>query len=189
MHIFNLKTKQAFTLIELLIVIGILGILIVTVLVLLNPAETQRKARDLRRIKDIQTLQAIVSQYMAANPTGPAGGGSCFGAVCGSEGATTTTSEPCASNWLGINVCEFAQSVPVDPLNGANATVISVDSGGVVTTSSQVMRYKLTVSGSEYEINARQESTASKDRVSSDSGNADGWVEVGSDLTLIDNTP
>src|SRR3989344_8558415 len=59
--------QKAFTLVELLIVIGIIEILAVILLVTLNPAEAQRKARDAKRIKDAGTLQVILEQAVADN--------------------------------------------------------------------------------------------------------------------------
>ena len=55
---------NAFTIVELLVVIGIIAILAVTLLALLNPAEAQRRTRDAKRLRDLNTIQAIVNQYL-----------------------------------------------------------------------------------------------------------------------------
>ena len=54
------KTK-GFTLLELLIVIGILAILAGVVVLVLNPAELLRQARDSQRISDLSTMRSAIS--------------------------------------------------------------------------------------------------------------------------------
>ena len=50
------KNKHSFTLVELLIVIGILAILTAAVVLVLNPAELLRQSRDSTRISDMASL-------------------------------------------------------------------------------------------------------------------------------------
>jgi len=63
--------KKGFTLLELLIVIGILAILSTTMLLVINPAEMLRKARDSQRISDLNNLKSALSLYLTdvANPS------------------------------------------------------------------------------------------------------------------------
>ena len=56
--------KKGFTLLELLIVIGILAILSTTMLLVINPAEMLRKARDSQRISDLNTLKTAIGFYL-----------------------------------------------------------------------------------------------------------------------------
>ena len=48
--------NSSFTLIELLIVIGILAVLMVAVVVVLNPAEYLKQSRDSKRIQDLASI-------------------------------------------------------------------------------------------------------------------------------------
>lgn len=57
--------KGGFTLVELLIVIGILAILSIAVLLVLNPAEILRKGRDTQRISDLAAIKSAISLYSA----------------------------------------------------------------------------------------------------------------------------
>ena len=52
---------NSFTLLELLLVIGILGALSATVMVIINPVELYRQTRDTRRLSDLQTIDKAVS--------------------------------------------------------------------------------------------------------------------------------
>ena len=61
--------KSGFTLLELLIVIGILAILSAVVVFVLNPAETLRKSRDAQRIADLATMKSALGLYLTQTAT------------------------------------------------------------------------------------------------------------------------
>jgi prepilin-type N-terminal cleavage/methylation domain-containing protein len=176
----KILTRKAFTLVELLIVIGIIGLLAVTVLLALNPAEAQRKSRDTKRIRDASTLQAVLEQMIdggtviatTANTLGGAGGVSSSG--------ITGSSQNCASgqHWLGAyDLCPYVKTVPLDPQNNQTRTY---QNGSAVapTTTSGVMFYRAIVSGSNYEIGVRQESAANVSKLTGDGGEDADWFEV-----------
>ncbi len=58
------STKQGFTLIEILLVIGIIAVLATVVVVSLDPATRFQNARDARRLADIQSILSAVQQYI-----------------------------------------------------------------------------------------------------------------------------
>jgi len=59
-----MQTKKGFTLLELLIVIGILSILSTTVVLVINPAQLLKKARDSQRISDLNTMKTAIAYYI-----------------------------------------------------------------------------------------------------------------------------
>lgn len=61
--IFNLKSLNGFTLIELIVSIGIISILAAAVLVTINPLDQFRKANDARRKTDLSQIQKALEQY------------------------------------------------------------------------------------------------------------------------------
>ncbi|MDA1317129.1 MAG: prepilin-type N-terminal cleavage/methylation domain-containing protein [bacterium] len=185
--------EKAFTLVELLIVIGIIGILAVILLVTLNPAEAQRKARDAKRIKDAGTLQVIMEQAVADNLINGSIAAGTAGTITGPTGVNSgakvsarKTQDVCTSaNWLGFDICAYAKSTPMDPLNGYEATLVNLTTAG----TPEYPIYRVRVVGIDYEINVRQESTGNVTRLTGDGGDADKWFEIASGpFTYLDNT-
>lgn len=184
--------KKGFTLIELLIVIGILSILVVTILITLNPAEAQKKTRDTRRMKDLSTLQAIIQQWIndGNEPFCTNDGG------CWSYNYGPVNSAPCDNSWIrtpdengsAVNLCKYASTIPVDPRNGARISYVYKDiSDNQIKTAGGGNNgsYFLKMSGSDYEINAYQESLSNVGNILNDGGFSWTFVEVGSNLSLL----
>ncbi len=160
-------SRKAFTLLELLIVIGIIGILAVIFMVTLNPQEAQRKSRDAKRVKDIQTLQGILDQ--AFND-----GVIVCTNLCRSSG-TTSTQFRCDTSWLGTDLCAYANSIPADPLN--NRTASCTNHRGSVQRNC-AMAYYVRMDTTGYEINVRQESPTNAFKIAGDGGNNNYLYEV-----------
>lgn len=176
------QTNKAFTLIELLVVLAILAVLIVTALIALNPTEGQRKSRDVKRLKDVSTLTAIIEQNITDGKAA-----FCIAAAgCSSSGAgNNVASQPCTSNWLGVDQCKYANTVPADPSNNVSRTTITGGTVATPTTGSQSTVYRVKMVDEKYEINVVQEASANANNVLSDGGNSTKWAEYGNDLTLL----
>lgn len=87
------KNKRGFTLLELLIVIGIISILAVILVIVLNPAETLRKARDSQRMSDLSTLKTALGIYITSTSTPYLAGVNNTACKSGSGGGAYTTTE------------------------------------------------------------------------------------------------
>lgn len=187
--------KKGFTLIELLIVIGILGILIAAVLFTLNPAEAQRKSRDVQRLRDLGNIQTVmenmVQDGLLANVAGTV--------TANSSGATTA----CASNWLNTglitgtvpSLCNYATKIPIDPSNQASTSVAQQSSGSgstcvAVDKTGSTAYYYVVFEGSSdtYEINVRQESKAGCSKLEGDGGDRKSFVEAGTNVLISGST-
>ncbi len=145
---------QGFTLVEILIVIGILALLATTLMLTLNPAETQKKARDTKRLNDMRNLQLLLEGWINGEPT----------ALCTN---TCQSSNIVNSSWLqhddgtGVNnlvdmgmISKYLQELPLDPNNGSTRTFYT-SAGGTVEKTAE---YFVVTSGSNYEIAVYQES-------------------------------
>ncbi|MCX6783528.1 MAG: prepilin-type N-terminal cleavage/methylation domain-containing protein [candidate division WWE3 bacterium] len=64
--------SKGFTLVELLVVIGIIAILGVVAITAMDPAKTLSRARDGRRKTDIKTTQGALELYFSQNRAYPA---------------------------------------------------------------------------------------------------------------------
>lgn len=60
-----MNNKKGFTLVELLIVIGILVILSTAAVLVINPAELLKQARDSQRLADLNAIQSALGLYMS----------------------------------------------------------------------------------------------------------------------------
>jgi prepilin-type N-terminal cleavage/methylation domain-containing protein len=78
------KKNSGFTLVELLVVIGVIGVLSSLVIVSLNSA--RGKANDSRRLADIKQLKAAINLYANDNNGNyPNSGAVCIGAATGTQ--------------------------------------------------------------------------------------------------------
>lgn len=115
------KIKNGFTLLELLVVIGIIGILVA--LATVSYSATQKGARDSKRKQDLIAIQNALEQYYSATSYKyPNSGSSCSPAVSYMSNAWpkdpdgTAYSESCPD---GIVYCVCAE---MDSLNSGNAS-------------------------------------------------------------------
>lgn len=202
MNVFMKKTN-AFTLIELLLVMGIIGVLAVFALLALNPLESQKKSRDAKRIKDLGTLATILEQYISDgndtvitynnNPGGNwADSSICKGNYAAGPPASMTCQDPppfitdtqqkcnAAENFMGFNFCKYTYTIPTDPANGQQKTYV----GGGGGTATMGYHVGIDPNAKTYEINSYMESEANVSRAEKDGGTSLTIFETGTDPDL-----
>lgn len=85
------RTNIGFTLLELLIVMGILGILATVLMVIINPGRQLAKARDTQRRSDIFAILSAVYQYSSEHS----------GALPDTDGDPQTSNFPTTPTCIG----------------------------------------------------------------------------------------
>lgn len=163
------KRSQGFTLIEILIVVSLLAILAVAALIAINPGEATNKARDAQRLKQAADLQKIVEQWMQESTATTA-----FTAVS----TANSGSQLCTgSGWLsaaGLNVCAYANSVVVDPVNKASQTHQRTSD-----TTTGTVAYEVVYDGAQhYRICTHLQSQANRSLLTSDGGSHNYAYEI-----------
>lgn len=163
----KLQKEHGFTLIEVLIVVALLAILAVVALVAINPAEAQKKARDTQRLKETGDLQKVIEQYTADNPSAAG-----FTAASTANAASNACS---TAGWLGIDMCNYANTMVVDPRN-VGAAGVYITTATAAGTGGLQYQMLLNAAG-QYRICTRLEAKANAGRLSTD-GVANNFYEI-----------
>ena len=116
-----MNTKKGFTLLELLIVIGILAILSTTIILVINPAELLKKARDSQRISDLNTMKTAIAYYITETTTPSIGiAAQTYSDVAGvtffTAASSTTTVTTDGNGWIPIDFDGMAGGSPIGAL-------------------------------------------------------------------------
>ena len=187
--------KKGFTLLELLIVIGILAILSTTMILVINPAELLKKARDSQRLSDFGTLKSAIAFYLtnastySIGSTGQTyadiGAVTCFGTA--SPTASSTYLYVNGSGWIPINFTSLSigspiSSLPRDPNQSTASTGNHYYVYGVKSTSDLTFKLVTNMESLVYS------SSGSSDVESKDGGVNTDLYERGTDLTLVATT-
>jgi len=130
----KIRRNSGFTLIEILVVIGIIAVLAAIVLIALNPARQFAQARNSQRTSNVNAILNAIGQYIADN-----------------QGVEPTI--PGAE--VNIALCqdltpEYLPALPTDPDSGTlGADIDEADCGGIVGGS---VGYEVTQDGTTNRI-------------------------------------
>ncbi len=156
MNYFKLRSySSGFTLVELVVVVGILAALLAIVLVAINPGRQFAQANNTQRRSDVNAILNAVHQYAADNQgVLPAGIDATERTIC----APANGASPCATNAVdlcAILVPTYIADLPRDPTvgtisGGNNCTSATAYNTGytIVTTTAN----RITVSAPSAEL-------------------------------------
>jgi prepilin-type N-terminal cleavage/methylation domain-containing protein len=109
MKLSPVRRQSGFTLIEILVVIGLLAVLLAIVLVAINPAKHFSDANNTQRRSDVNAILNAVHEYMSSNNGSvPAGIDSTARTITSTAGATNV-------NLCSVLVPTYIADLPVDP--------------------------------------------------------------------------
>ena len=192
--------KKGFTLVELLIVIGILAVLSTATVLILNPAQILQESRDTQRLNDLNSMVSSISLLLATQATPDLDGaatftcGTNFGAgIAGATDAFATATTLHAGSagvravdgtgWMRA-VLSGSSGVP----GGSPLAVLPQDPTNAITPDQFNYQYSCNNTGSNrlFELNANMESAKYQGYEANawDGGDAATTYEVGNSLTL-----
>lgn len=184
------KQQSSFTLIELLIVIGILAILTAAVVLVLNPTELLKQGRDSTRASDLASLTHAIALLQSQVEISLGTASTVYISIPDTNTTCSNLSLPSlpsgytyhcvpqanlrnidGSGWLPINFTQSSiqtlSALPLDPIN---------------TTSSNL--YYTYIPGGSYELTALMESDKGSLPAQSDGGTLPGVLEKGTHIGL-----
>lgn len=133
------KSSLGFTLIEIILVIGILSVLLTITIIAINPQRQFASAHNTKRQNDVKTILDAIAQFQTEN----------HGALPGSlTSASCPTNSPCSIQGNGalgsIDLCpllvsDYISALPEDP---------SIDTGSAISVcnNSYISGYEVSVS-------------------------------------------
>jgi type IV pilus assembly protein PilA len=126
------KVNKGFTLIEILVVIGIIAVLAAVVLVAVNPARQFKLARDSQRVSNVTAILNAVGQNLAEHK----GVMDCGGGSVTLPASTTMIKSSGGYNLAPCIIPNYISSMPFDPsATGAFYTSTSTyDTGYMIAT-------------------------------------------------------
>lgn len=136
------KLSRGFTLIEILLVIGMIAVLATVVFVALDPAKRFQDTRNAKRTTDVQSvLTAIQASIIDTQGTMPAGIttterqiGTGPGCAIATGGCAVVGANDCVN--LSATLAKYLKTIPQDPSGGTQVLTkysVVVDGNGIVT--------------------------------------------------------
>lgn len=189
----NNSYKKGFTLLELLIVIGVLAILATATVLVLNPVEILRQSRDATRVSDLASIKNALGVYITGIDSPDLDGGTtscatlCYEnaasvtANCDGRHGTKTTTEDSTrevdgNGWIPVDFTDIPGGsplavLPIDPTNDAD----------------YFYSYACDNTNKTFELDVAFESTkymTTEDYDGTDGGNSTLFYEIGTDPDL-----
>jgi len=141
-----MKKSSGFTIIEILVAMGIIVILITMVVVVLNPPRQLAKGRNARRSADVNIILNAAARNMADNK----------GAFVCTSGVIPTTTKKMAAGGENYNIAPcliplYLDNLPYDPATTSAhyTSVADYDTGYTIVSSSTTGRVTISAPAAE----------------------------------------
>jgi len=124
-------SKRGFTLIEILLVIGLIAILAAIVIIAINPARQFAQARNTQRFSDVNAILNAVHQNMIDNK----GNWTCAAGPIPTSSATNIGSGGSDYDIYDCLVDLYLPALPYDPVDGSFTSSSTYDAGYEIIAS------------------------------------------------------
>ncbi len=173
--------SKAFTLLELLIVMGVIATLATVLMIIINPAESTRRTNDARRFSDMQMIKSAIDLSASDGQIIPDTGS---GYIVLDSNTSITDIDP-SSNVFDVS--KYLSYMPQDPSYQASGALKGlVFTGGsciMGSLNSSDMQYRLWGNGTQYIVRSNIQSTTNCNAVTKD-GNNNSTFEMGTEPGL-----
>jgi type II secretory pathway pseudopilin PulG len=196
------SNTASFTLVELLVVIGILAILTAAIVIILNPAELLKQGRDSKRTTDLAAVNNALKLLITQAPEISLGAASTVYVSIPDATLTGSNTSACASLGLpalpagwqyrcvssdNLTKTDGSGWIPVNFANGASQLpALPTDPQNTVSGSSY---YTYSAKGSQWELTSSLESRKYWDKAGKDGGYFAQVYEAGSNLSIAAALP
>jgi prepilin-type N-terminal cleavage/methylation domain-containing protein len=179
---FEKNISNAFTLLELLIVMGVIATLATVLMVIINPAESTRRTNDARRFSDMQMIKTAIDLTASDGKTIPNTGS---GYIVLDSNTSLSDIDPSGTNVFDVS--KYLSYMPEDPsykISGITKGLVMSGGNCVMgELNSLDMQYRLWGNGTQYIIRAHMQSATNCDDVTKD-GNNNSTLEMGTEPGL-----
>ena len=145
-----MKSANGFTLMEVLVVMGIIAVLAAITIIAINPSRQFAQANDTQRMSNVNAILNAIGQNIADNKGVLTG---CTGAAL-PDGTATTTNIGTGAGLVNLEAClvpTYLPAMPFDPVGGTGADTkyfvakfpsgrYAVSATGEITNPIQVVR-------------------------------------------------
>lgn len=187
--------RSGFSLLEMVVVLGIISLLALMVILTLNPIQLVQQSRDARRVSDLATLDAAVTLYQSDQGLMP---GYSIGSTTMNYISVPAANTNCSDLGLATSVYSYTCSgvtnyktiagagwIPVNFQNIRGGAPFTSLAGDPVNQTSSDLYYTYSTDGSKYVITAFMESNKYATQVRSSGGVDPTLYEVGTGLSSL----